>query len=323
MHSGASRERLSDSLPPRQFGRTELKVTPLCLGCAVLSSMPGAFGYEVAEDQAVATVRAALDSPLRFLDTAGGYGEGESERRIGLALRERGGLPAGYVLSTKVSRDSRSGRFDGDQVRRSIERSLRLLGFERLQVVFLHDPEHTPFERVVGPGGPLEALLRLKADGVIGHVGVAGGALDLMARYVELGAFEALITHNRYTLLNRAAGPLIDLAVGRGMAVLNAAPYGGGMLAKGPEAFERYAYRTAADRVAERARRMSAICQEYQAPLAAAALQFSLRDPRITSTIVGMSRPERIAQTLALARHPIPDEIWPRLDAVGFDADDL
>jgi D-threo-aldose 1-dehydrogenase len=68
---------------------------------------------------------------------------------------------------------------------------------------------------------------------------------------------------------------------------------------------------------------MAALCEEYEVPLAAAALQFSLRDPRITSTIIGMSRAERVAQTLELARHPIPDEIWPQLDRAGFDINDL
>ncbi|MFL5800456.1 MAG: aldo/keto reductase, partial [Roseiflexaceae bacterium] len=106
------------------------------------------------------------------------------------------------------------------------------------------------------------------------------------------------------------------------MAVINAAPYGSGMLAKGPDAYARYAYQDAPAEMVERTRRMAAVCQEYDVPLAAAALQFSLRNPQITSTVVGMSRAERIAQTLELARHPIPDEIWPRLDAVGFETDD-
>jgi D-threo-aldose 1-dehydrogenase len=139
---------------------------------------------------------------------------------------------------------------------------------------------------------------------------------------VETGAFAALETHNRYTLLNRSAEPLLDLAARRGMAVVNAAPYGSGMLAKGPDAYARYAYQEAPAALVDRARRMAAICHEYGVPLAAAALQFSLRNPRITSTVVGMTRPERIAQTLELARHPIPDAIWPRLDAEGFDVED-
>jgi D-threo-aldose 1-dehydrogenase len=72
----------------------------------------------------------------------------------------------------------------------------------------------------------------------------------------------------------------------------------------------------------ERVRAMSAVCAQYDVPLAAAALQFSMRDPRITTTVVGMTRPERVAQTVDLANHPIPDELWAQLDAVGYDVDD-
>lgn len=307
----------------RQFGQTELLVTPLCVGCAGLSSMPDTFGYEVSEEQALATLRAVFNSPLNYLDTAAAYGDGESERRIGIALRELGGLPAGYVLSTKVDRDMQTGDFSGEQAQRSIDRSLRLLGLDRLPIVFLHDPEVTTFEDITQPGGALEVLLKNKEQGIIQHLGVAGGPIDLMIRYIETGAFEAVITHNRYTLLNRAAEPLIERALKRGLAVLNAAPYGGGMLSRGPDANPRYAYKGADAVTLDRARRMAAICDEYGVPLAAAALQFSTRDARITSTILGITRPERVAQTLELARQPIPEELWGRLDGMGFDSDDL
>ncbi|MBV9789019.1 MAG: aldo/keto reductase [Chloroflexi bacterium] len=308
----------------RRFGQTELLVTPLCLGCAPLASMPEVF-YPVPEEQAFAVLRSFFDSPLNFLDTAAAYGDGESERRIGVVLRERGGLPAGAVLATKADRDLRTGDFSGEQTQRSIERSLRLLGVEQLDVVYLHDPEHaaTTFEDLLAPSGAVDVLHRYKQSGVIGAVGLAGGPVDLMLRYVETGAFDALITHNRFTLLNRAAAPLIEQAWQRGMAVVNAAPYGGGILAKGPDASGKYAYREAAPEYVARVRRIDAICQEHHVPIAAAALQFSLRDPRITSTIVGMTQPERIAQTLDLARHPIPEQLWAQLDAAGFDTEDV
>ncbi|MFL5807855.1 MAG: aldo/keto reductase [Roseiflexaceae bacterium] len=312
----------TSALQPRPFGPTELLVAPLCVGCAPLGDMPDVFGYSVAEDAALATLRAAFSSPINFIDTAASYGDGESERRIGLVLREHGGLPVGYVLATKADRDAQTGNFSGEQIKRSVERSLRLLGLERIQIMYIHDPEHTTFENVMGPGGPLEVLRRFQDEGVIQHLGISGGPVDMLARYVETGAFAALETHNRYTLLNRSAAPLLGLAARRGMAVINAAPYGSGMLAKGPDAYARYAYQDAPAEMVERTRRMAAVCQEYDVPLAAAALQFSLRNPQITSTVVGMSRAERIAQTLELARHPIPDEIWPRLDAVGFETDD-
>ena len=202
----------TSELSARPFGRTALAVTPLCIGCAQLGDMPEAFVFSVSEEQALATLRAAFQSPINCLDTAAACGDGESERRIGVVLAELGGLPAGYVLATKADRNLQTGDFSGDQIRRSVERSLRLLGLDRLQIVYIHDPEHTTFENVMAPGGPLEVLRRFRDEGVIGHVGVAGGPIDLLMRYVETGAFEAVVTHNRYTLLNRTAAPLLDLA---------------------------------------------------------------------------------------------------------------
>ena len=314
---------MTASLLPRvPFGQTDLHVTPLCVGCAPLGDMPETFAYSVPEDSALATLRAAFGGPINFIDTAASYGDGESERRIGLALRELGGLPAGYVLASKADRDLHTGDFSGEQIKRSVDRSLRLLGLDRIQIMYIHDPEHTTFENVMGTGGALEVLQRFQDEGTIGHLGISGGPVDMLIRYVETGAFAALETHNRYTLLNRSAAPLLDIAAQRGMAVINAAPYGSGMLAKGPDAYARYAYQDAPAEMVDRARRMAAVCAEYGVPLPAAALQFSLRDPRVTSTVVGMSRAERIVQTVELSQHLIPDALWSRLDAIGFDTTD-
>ena len=310
------------ALPVRPFGQTGLAVTPLCVGCAPMGDMPETFAYSVAEEHALATLRATFAGPISFVDTAASYGDGESERRIGIVLREIGGLRPEHVLATKADRDLRSEDFSGPQMRRSVERSLRLLGVDRLQVCYLHDPEHTTFEAATAPGSVVDTLLRLKEEGLIEHLGLAGGPVDMSIRYLETGAFEAVITHNRYTLLNRSAEPLLAMASARGLAVVNAAPYGSGILAKGPDAYPRYAYQDAPEEMIGRVRRMAEVCARYEVPLAAAALQFSLRDPRVVSTIVGMSRPERIEQTLELARVPIPESIWAELDAVGYATDD-
>jgi D-threo-aldose 1-dehydrogenase len=277
--------------------------------------MPETFEYSVSKQRAFDTLRAVFESPLNFLDTAASYGDGESERRIGEVLREIGGLPEGCVLATKADRDAQTGDFSGEQMLRSVERSLRLLGLNRLQLVYLHDPEHETYEHMMAPEGPVEVLMGLKGEGVIEHVGVAGGPIDLMIRFVETDLFEAVITHNRYTLVNRTAEPLLDVAAQRGVAALNAAPYGSGILAKGPDAYARYEYREAPQEMVEQVRKMEGACREFGVPLAAAALQFSLRDPWVVSTIVGISRPERVGQTLELATHPIPDELWSTLDS--------
>lgn len=304
----------------RPFGKTGLSVTPLCVGGAPLGDLPEAFNYGTPEELALATVRATFDSPINFLDTANVYGD--SERRIGKVIQERGGLPEGFVLATKADRNPKTNDFSGEQIKRSVEESLQRLGLDRLQYVYIHDPEHSTFENVMGPGGPLEVLKSYKEQGVIEHIGMSGGPIDMLIRYVETGEFSAVETHNRYTLLNRSAEPLLDVASRLGVAVVNAAPYGSGMLVKGPDAYARYAYQDAPPEMVERTRKLANICQQFGVPLAAAALQFSMRDPRITSTVIGISKPERIAQTLEFATHPIPDEIWPALDEVGYDMDD-
>jgi D-threo-aldose 1-dehydrogenase len=278
--------------------------------------MPETFAYDVPEERALATVRAFFAGSLNFLDTAASYGDGESERRIGLVLRELGGLPSGFVLATKADRDMQTGVFTGQQMRRSVERSLRLLGLEHLQLVYLHDPEHISFEEAMQPGGPVEVLQQCKEEGLIAHLGVAGGPIEMMIRFVETGLFEAAISHNRFTLLNREAEPLWEVCRQRGVAAVNAAPYGSGLLAKGPRAYPRYMYDQASPDLLQRARRMEETCERHSVPLAAAALQFSLRDARIASTIVGITRPERLTETLKLAQEPIPDELWAELDSI-------
>lgn len=303
-------------LPLVTLGATGLHVTNLCLGGAPLGDMPETFAYGVPEERALATVRALLDSEINFLDTAASYGDGEGERRMGIVIAERGGLPPGYVLETKADRDLATGAFSGEQMRRSVERSLRLLQMDRFDLVHLHDPEHTTFAQAMAKDGPVDTLVKMRDEGIIGHLGVAGGPIDMEIRYVETGIFEAAITHNRYTLLDQTADPLLTIAHERGLGVLNAAPYGSGMLAKGPDAYPRYSYQDAPPHMVEQARKLDAACRRHGVPLLVAALHFSLRDPRIHSTIVGMTRPERVQQTIDAARTPVPDALWPELDAL-------
>jgi D-threo-aldose 1-dehydrogenase len=303
------------TLPVRGLGGTGLTVTPICFGTSPLASMAELYGYAVKEERAIATVRAAFDSPVNFLDTSNGYGEdGTAERRIGAAIRRAGGLPTGVVLATKVDPDPRTGDFSGDRVRVSLEESMERLGVDRIALLHLHDPERILFEEGVAPGGPVEALVDLRERGLVEHLGVAGGPVELLQQYLDTGEFEVVLSHNRYTLLDRSAEPLFRYAADRGLGILNAAPYGGGMLSKGPDVQQKYAYGSRDDRIPKAAETMAAACGRYDVPLAAAALQFSMRSELIDSTVVGVSSPERISQTLELAAVAIPDELWSELD---------
>lgn len=302
----------------RPLGKTGFNVTPICVGTSALGSFPAQYGYEVTADQALATLRAAFDGPFNFIDTSNEYGNGgDSERRIGRAIAERGGLPKGFVLATKVDPLVGSNDFSGDRVKRSVSESLERLGLDRLQLVYLHDPEKISFEAGVAKGGPVEALVKLRNEGVIERLGVAGGPIDLMLRYLATDLFEAVISHNRYTLVDQSAELLIEDARRRNVGFVNAAPFGGGMLVKGPDLQPKYCYAPASEATLGRVRKMERLCKARDVPLAAAALQFSLRDERIASTVVGMSEPQRIAQTVKLANWPIPDDLWSDLQKLA------
>ena len=302
----------------RPLGKTGLDVTPICIGTSSLGNFPAQYGYEVDEERAIATMLRVFEGPYNFIDTSNEYGGGESEKRIGKALARAGGLPPGFVLATKVDPPVGSNDFSGARIRRSVEESLERLGVDHLELVYLHDPEKTTFEDCMQKGGAVETMLALKEEGVIGHLGVAGGPIDLMLRFLATGAFEAAISHNRYTLVDQSAEPLIADCVRRGVAFVNAAPFGGGMLVKGPRKQPNYCYRPAGPRTLARVQAMHDLCTENGVPFAAAALQFSLRDPRVTSTIVGITEPQRVAETEALAAHPIADSLWQQLQTLAY-----
>lgn len=298
----------------RPLGRTGLTVAPICVGTSALGSFPAQYGYDVSLEQALATLRAVFDSPFNFIDTSNEYGNGgDSERRIGRAMAERGGLPPGFVLATKVDPLVGSLDFSGDRVRRSVDESLERLGLDRLELVYLHDPEKITFAAGMADDGPVPALVKLRDEGVIAHLGVAGGPIDLMLQYLATDVFDVAISHNRYTLVDQSAEPLIADAERRGVAFVNAAPFGGGMLVKGPDRQPNYCYAPASEATLARVREMERLCAAHGVPLAAAALQFSMRDSRVASTIVGMSESKRVQQTLELANWPIADNLWAEL----------
>lgn len=298
----------------RPLGNTGLQVSAVCVGGGPLGKLPRANGHMVREDQGVATVRAVLRSPIRVIDTSNGYSDGESERRIGEAIATDGGVADDFLVVTKV--DPRGRDYSGDRVRASVVESRERLGLERLPLVHLHDPEYFDFEEITAPGGAVDALVALRDSGEIGSIGLAGGTVQEMARYVALGVFDVLLIHNRWTLLDRSAGPLIAEAQRRGMGIFNAAIYGGGILAGGAGGPTTYGYRPAPPEVLGAVAAMRRVCAEHGTDLATAALRFSVRDGRFASTVVGMSRPERVAETIDALSRPLPDSLWSELGAL-------
>ena len=252
-----------------------------------LGSNPSAFGYEVPPEQAVELVEGVLASPIRVIDTANGYSGGDSERRIGSAIARFGGLPPDYLIVTKV--DALGSDFSGARVRDSVRESRERLGLDTLPLVHLHDPEFFDSRDLMGPGGAVEALVQLREEGEIQHIGVAGGDTRAISRYLDSGVFEAVLVHNRWSLVDRSAAGLIQRAADDGLGVINAAVYGGGILANPHGGSASYGYQPASPATLRAIARMTQACERYGTDLATAALQFSLKDPRIHLTVVGVS----------------------------------
>lgn len=285
--------------------------------------MPNTYGYSVDEERAAATIKAIFSSPFGFLDVSRNYGMGRSEERIGNVIKELGGLPENCLISTKLDRDMETLRFDAGRARQSLEESLVALNVDKVSMLHLHDPEHvTSLDEVTRPGGALTELFKMKEEGLADCVGLAAGNVDIMIPILMDWPFDALITHNRFTLTNRNAEAMMDLAMDRDIAVLNAAPFAGGALAKGATEFPRYVYQKATDDMLEPIRRVEAVCAKHGIPPGAAALQFSIRDPRIVSTVCGVSKPERIEQTIEWANWPISETVWAELLALPAESSD-
>lgn len=274
------------------------------------------------DEAAIATARAMLRGPFARIDTSNAYAGGRSEAVLG-AARRRLGAAEHAELVTKVDADPATGRLDRDRVLRSFEESLDRLGIDRLGLVHLHDPYTITLAEAGAPGGALTGLAELRAQGLVDAVGIAAGPVPLVLDYVRTGAFDAVLTHNRFTLVDRTAGALIAEAKARGMTVFNAAPFGSGILAGSPRRRPTYAYRPASADVLERVERIEALCRAHGVPLAAVALQFSVRSPLVDSTVVGVSSASRLTELGTLAATAIPDELWGELDALGEPPDPL
>ncbi len=281
------------------------------------------------EERALETLAAMMAGPVNLIDTSRNYGEGRSEERIGMSLRAHGygaELPPAdnkLVLATKLDREAGSGRFDAAAARQSFEESLEAMGLDRVHILHLHDPEHAvDLEEITRPGGSMDELFKIRDEGLADVVGLAMGRLDVMEPLVERYDFDAILNHNRFTLLNRSAERMYTAAADRGIAVFNAAPYAGGVLAKGSDQVGRITYQDANDETLAPVRALEALCAEHQVPLGAAALQFSMRDPRITSTIIGVSKPERVASTVEWATLEISDDFWAAVAELPYGTDD-
>jgi D-threo-aldose 1-dehydrogenase len=299
----------------KTLGKTGIEVTTIGLGCGSI----GRLDQGVDEQRGVQTVWAALEAGATLIDTAPLYLDTASERMVGRALRERPDLARAAVIETKCCRHTAGTDYSFDAAMRSVEGSLGRIGVERLESLYIHDPPRAALEQVMGAGGALQALRKLQAEGVVGHIGIASNYPDDNAPFVETGEFEMAVVPDAYSLLNQVALERILPAAQRfGMGVVVATPLEKGLLALGAGAAATPGVvpptRHFSPAVLARLELIEAICARHGVSLLGAALQYVTRHPAVTTTIPGAKTPEEATANVAAASEAIPDAFWHELE---------
>jgi len=322
------------SFPLRDLGQTGLKVTELGFGTAPLGNL----FRPLAEGDARATLKAATDAGFAYFDTAPFYGFGLSERRLGDALRGRD-----FVLSTKVGRvldpvlhpvsetEVRHGYatpmpfepvfdYSYDAVMRSYEESLQRLGLARIDILYIHDigrmthgDENAFHMAELTKCGGLRALEELRANGDIAGFGMGVNEVEACLEVMDNARLDVILLAGRYTLLEQTPlDALFPRCEEAGTAIVIGGPYNSGILAVGTKTGAPlfFNYEPAPPEVVDKVRRIEAVCDAHDVPLAAAALQFPLAHTLVASVIPGLDTPARVEQAVTLYRHKIPAALW-------------
>lgn len=290
-------------LSHRKLGRTDMQVTEISLGGVGLGGM-----RTVDDDNsAAATVKRGLERGINYLDTSPLYNE--SERRIGQAFRSLGGRPSGLYLSTKTgTHPLRRGDYSATGTRWSVENSLRTLGVDAVDLLLVHDPES--MEPVLEPGAALDELERMRGEGKLRWIGLGVREHDKLLTAIRSGRFDAILTYRDYNLIRQTAAPLIDEAAAAGVGVVLAQVFVAGLLAGGDPAESKYAD----DPDARLARDWWLWARERGISLRALALQYGLRNPNVSTVLVGADTPEQVDEILSARDTVIPEAIWKEVE---------
>ena len=326
-----------------KFGRVDLEVTAFGFGTAPL----GNIFREIDEDTSDAMFQTAWDAGVRYYDTAPMYGHGLSELRTGHSLRWKDRDE--FVLSSKVGRVlkparkkdieyapwTNAGRFtmhfdySYDGTMRSFEDSLQRLNLERMDVCFIHDIDvftrgkEQPQVFAAAMDGCWKALSDLRDQGVVKAIGVGVNEWEVCHEALKQRDFDCFLLAGRYTLLEQESlDEFLPLCEERNATVVVGGGFNSGILATGAVEGAKYNYSPAPPEIVERVARIEAACADHAVPLPAAALQFVVAHPAISSFIAGTRTVQQLKNNLEWFSHPIPSEFWADLKAKRLIRDD-
>ena len=290
---------MSSPIPTRVLGKTGLQLPILSFGA---SSLGGEF-RSVKLDEALASVRVALDSGLNFIDTSPFYGRGMSEVLLGIALQD---VPRdSYTLCTKLGRyDLAHFDFSAKRVAESVDVSLHRLRTDHLDIVLCHDIEFVPLRQIVQE--TLPALRKIQQAGKVRLIGFSCYPQKVFRTICDQTQVDCVLNYNQYTLQNtRFANETIPYLKAKGVGIMNAGPFSARLLTQA--ALPNWLKEPEAVKAA--ARRAAEHCARKGVDIAKLALQFSLANPDITTTVSGSANPGNIRKWVAWAAEPLDQQL--------------
>ncbi|MAE27093.1 MAG: aldo/keto reductase [Pedosphaera sp.] len=279
----------------RQLGKTDLQLPIVSFGASSL----GQEFRPVQLDEALRSVHVALEHGMNLIDTSPFYGRGMSEVLLGLALRD---VPReSYLLCTKLGRyDLDHFDFSARRVKESVDVSLHRLGTDHLDIALCHDIEFVPMQQIVDE--TLPALKEVQKQGKVRYIGFSGYPQKIFKFIIDQIDVDCVLSYNQYTLQNtRFMDETVPYLQSKGVGVMNAGPFSARLLTDAPLP----AWLKEPESVKEAARNVSLLCRERGSDIAKCALQFSIANPAITTTIAGSANPENIRKWAQWAAEPI------------------
>lgn len=283
----------------RTLGRTGLQLPILGFGASSL----GQEFRSVTIDEALRSVRVALDNGMHLIDTSPFYGRGMSEVLLGVALK---GVPRdSYLLCTKLGRyDLGHFDFSARRVAESVDVSLHRLGTDHLDIMLCHDIEFVPMQQIVDE--TLPALKRIQKSGKVRYIGFSGYPQKIFRFICDQAEVDCILSYNQYTLQNtRLADESIPYLKSKGVGVMNAGPFSARLLTNAPLP----AWLKEPESVKNAARKAAELCAARGVDIAKLALQFSVRNPDISTTIAGSANPDNIRNWARWVEEPLDEEL--------------
>ena len=290
----------------RSLGKTGLQVPILSFGASSL----GQEFRSVTLDEALGSVKAALDCGLNLIDTSPFYGRGMSEVLLGVALKS---IPRDdYLLCTKLGRyDLSHFDFSAKRVAESVDVSLHRLGIDHLDIILCHDIEYVPMQQIVDE--TLPALRKAREQGKTRFIGFSGYPQKIFRFICDQAEVDCVLNYNQYTLQNtRFADETMAYLEAKGIGVMNAGPFSARLLTDAPLPH----WLKEPEEVKGAARRAADLCRARGSSIAKVALQFSIANPGIATTVAGSANPANVREWARWAAEPLDEELVRDVQAI-------